>query len=313
MWSLAVRRLLLVPPTLLAVSLFAFSLIHVIPGDPAELVLGLDATPEQIARLRLELGLDEPLPVQFGRWLLRVVHGNLGQSIRSGRPVLTELIPRFLATLELAGASLVVAVVLGLGAGLVASLARDSLYDLIVTATALVGISVPRFWLGMMLVLVFSVSLGALPSGGRGGLLHLVLPAIAFGWSPGAFIARTTRASMLEVLDRDYIRTARAKGLHERSVVLKHALRAALLPTVTVLGLQFGFLLAGSVIVEIVFSWPGIGTLLVDSIVGRDYPVVQAALLLLATCFVIVNLAVDLLYLVIDPRLRLHTGPAGRA
>jgi ABC-type dipeptide/oligopeptide/nickel transport system permease component len=220
--------------------------------------------------------------------------------------------PRFLATLELAGASLVVAVVLGLGAGLVAALFRDSACDAIVTATALVGISVPRFWLGMMLVLVFSVELGVLPSGGRGTLPHLVLPAIAFGWSPGALIARTTRASMLDVLDRDYIRTARAKGLRERSVVLKHALQAALLPTVTVLGLQFGFLLAGSVIVEIVFSWPGIGTLLVDSILGRDYPMVQAALLLLATCFVLVNLAIDLLYLVIDPRLRFHMTPAGR-
>lgn len=313
MQSLVLRRLWLLPPTVLVVALFAFSLIHLIPGDPAELVLGMDATPEQIAQLRLELGLEDPLAVQFGRWLMRAVGGDLGQSIRSRRPVLTELVPRFLATLELAGASLLFAVILGLGAGLVAALVRDSLCDALITATALVGISVPRFWLGMILVLVFSVSLGALPSGGRGSLLHLVLPAIALGWSPGALIARTTRASMIDVLDRDYIRTARAKGLHERTVVLNHALKAALLPTVTVLGLQFGFLLAGSVIVEIVFSWPGIGTLLVDSIVGRDYPVVQGALLFLATCFVIVNLVVDLLYLVIDPRLRLQLEPAGRA
>lgn len=313
MWPLALRRVLLLPPTVLAVSLFAFSLIHVIPGDPAELILGLDATTAQIAQVRTELGLEEPLPVQFGWWLGRVAHGDLGQSVRSGRAVLTELMPRFLATLELAGASLVVAVALGLAAGLVAALARDSMFDAIITATALVGISVPRFWLGMMLVLVFSVSLGALPAGGRGGLLHLVLPAITFGWSPAALIARTTRASLIDVLARDHIRTARAKGLRERSVVLKHALRSALLPMVTVLGLQFGFFLAGSVIVEIVFAWPGIGTLLIDSIVSRDYPVVQGALLLLATCFVIVNLVVDVLYLVIDPRLRLRGGPAGSA
>lgn len=307
---IVLQRLGLLVPTLVVVAIAVFSLIHAIPGDPAELVLGLDATERQIEEVRRELGLDRPLTVQFVRWLSRAILGDFGVSNRSKQPVLTEVLPRFAATLELAGASLFLGLVVGTASGVAAALARNSVYDTAILVAAVVGISMPRFWLGMVLLLVFSVMLDLFPSGGRGGLAHLALPAITFGWSAGALIARTTRASMLEVLDRDYIRTARAKGLRESVVVVKHALRPALLPVATVLGLQFGFLLAGSVVVEIVFTWPGVGTLLVDSILSRDYPVVQGVLLLLAVMFVLVNLAVDLLYLVIDPRISQRYGAA---
>ena len=310
MCAIALQRLGLALPTLLVVGIAVFSLLHAIPGDPAELVLGLDATDEQIAEVRRELGLDRPLPVQFGLWLKRALAGDLGVSVRSGRPVLTELLPRFGASVELAGASLLLALLLGTATGVVAAIARNSVYDSAILVAAVVGISVPRFWLGMVLLVVFSVVLDLFPSGGRGGLLHLVLPAVTFGWPAGALIARTTRASMLDVMDREFIRTARAKGLRESVVVVKHGLRPALLPVATVLGLQFGFLLAGSVVVEIVFAWPGLGTLLVDAILSRDYPVVQGALLLLAVTFVAVNLAVDLLYLLIDPRIGQRYGAA---
>ncbi|MEW6399414.1 MAG: ABC transporter permease, partial [Bacillota bacterium] len=261
--------------------------------------------------IRVRLGLDQPLPVQYGRFLKGVVEGDLGTSFRSGRPVAEEISTRFPYTVELASVSLVLAIAAGVLVGVFSAARQNSAWDAGTMGAALMGISVPTFWLGLLLMLLFSYYLGWLPASGRGGPLwtpagleSILMPAIALGSPSGAVIARLTRSSLLEVLSQDYVRTARAKGLPERVVLYRHALKNALIPVVTVAGLRLGALLGGAVITEQVFAWPGVGTLVVNAINARDYPVVQGTVLLMATVFVLLNLTVDLVYGLIDPRIR---------
>jgi peptide/nickel transport system permease protein len=298
------RRILISIPTIIGVLIIVFSMVRLAPGDPAVLLAGEFASPEVIERARERFGLDRSLPEQFARFVGGLVQGDLGRSTRTNRLVTTDLANFFPNTLELAFAAIVVALVVGVPAGVISALRPNGPLDFGVTFIALLGVSMPVFWFGLLAILFFSVQLGWFPVAGRGTFAHLVLPAITLGLSSTAIIARMTRSSMLEVLNQDFVRTARAKGLRERQVVNKHALRNAFVPVVTVIGLQFGALLAGAVITETVFTWPGIGRLLVDSIRARDYPVVQGAVLLIAVSFVLVNLIVDLIYGFIDPRIR---------
>ena len=299
-----VRRVLLVIPVMLGVSLIVFLLMHFTPGDPALLMLGERATEEQLQLLRQEMGLLEPLPVQYARFLGAALQGDLGRSYRSGRPVMTEVLSRLPATAELAVAAVVIAVLIGVPVGVLSAVKQYSLLDNAGMLLALLGASLPSFWLGLMLMLLFAVNLGWLPPSGRDGLSSLVLPALTLGAGAAALITRMTRSSMLEVINQDYVRTARAKGLPEKTVIYSHAFRNALLPVVTVIGLQFGALLGGAVITETVFAWPGTGRLAVEAIRAKDYPVVQGAVLMLAFAFAIVNLLVDLLYAFLNPRIR---------
>ena len=304
MFQYTLRRVLIAFPSILGVMIIVFAMVRLAPGDPALLLAGEFATTETIELIRERLGLNRSLPEQFVRFVGGVARGDLGRSTRSNRLVTADLADFFPNTIELALGAIFVALLLGIPAGIIAALRPNSPIDLAVMIGALIGVSMPVFWFGLLAILIFSVELGWFPVAGRGSLRHLVLPAITLGISSMAIIARMTRSSMLEVLNQDYIRTARAKGLFDRGVVLKHALRNALVPVVTVVGLQFGALLAGAVITETVFTWPGIGRLLVESIRARDYPVVQGAVLLIATTFIVVNLVVDLVYGFIDPRIR---------
>jgi len=297
------RRLVLAVPTLLGVTLVVFALIRLVPGDPARLVLGLQASEEEVQRLRVQLGLDQPLPVQYARFLARLLQGDLGRSVVTGEPVLREIGARLPATVQLAVTSTVVATLTGVAAGVVSATRQYSWWDYAVMTVALFGISLPVFWLGLMLMLLFSVHLRWLPAGGYGTPAHLVLPTVTLAAFSVAIIARMTRSSLLEVLHQDYVRTAWAKGLSSRAVVLRHALKNALIPVVTVIGLQFGGLLGGAILTETVFAWPGMGRLLVGAIVARDYPVVQGTVLVFAALFTLVNLAVDVLYAYVDPRI----------
>lgn len=302
---------MLAVPVLLGVSVLVFLIVHLTPGDPARLLAGPEAYEEDIQAIRVRLGLDQPLPVQYGRFLKGVVEGDLGTSFRSGRPVAEEIWTRFPYTVELASVSLVLAIAAGVLVGVFSAARQNSAWDAGTMGAALMGISVPTFWLGLLLMLLFSYYLGWLPASGRGGPLwtpagleSILMPAIALGSPSGAVIARLTRSSLLEVLSQDYVRTARAKGLPERVVLYRHALKNALIPVVTVAGLRLGALLGGAVITEQVFAWPGVGTLVVNAINARDYPVVQGTVLLMATVFVLLNLTVDLVYGLIDPRIR---------
>lgn len=304
MTTYILRRLLIVIPTLLGVLLVVFLMVRLAPGDPAQLLAGEFATPETLADIRERFGLDHPWHVQLGVYLVNVVQGDLGESVRTRRPVTNELANFFPNTVRLTLAAMLVALLVGIPAGVIAAIRPGTAVDLLVMLGALIGVSMPVFWFGLMAILIFSVQLGWFPVAGAGTVWHLVLPAIALGTSTAAILARMTRSAMLEVLSQDYIRTARAKGLAGRVVVFKHALRNALIPVVTITGLQFGGLLEGAVITETVFAWPGIGRLLVDSILARDYPVVQGAVLLIAVAFILINLVVDLLYGAIDPRIR---------
>ena len=297
------RRLVLAVPTLVGVTVVVFALIRLIPGDPARLVLGLQASEEEVQRLRVQLGLDQPLPVQYARFLARLLQGDLGRSVVTGEPVLREIGARLPATVQLAVTSTVVATLAGVAAGVVSATRQYSWWDYAVMTVALFGISLPVFWLGLMLMLLFSVHLRWLPAGGYGTPAHLVLPTVTLAAFSVAIIARMTRSSLLEVLHQDYVRTAWAKGLNSRAVVLRHALKNALIPVVTVIGLQFGGLLGGAILTETVFAWPGMGRLLVGAIVARDYPVVQGTVLVFAALFTLVNLAVDVLYAYVDPRI----------
>jgi peptide/nickel transport system permease protein len=297
------RRLVLAVPTLVGVTLVVFALIRLVPGDPARLVLGLQASEEEVQRLRVQLGLDQPLPVQYARFLARLLQGDLGRSVVTGEPVLREIGARLPATVQLAVTSTVVATLAGVAAGVVSATRQYSWWDYAVMTVALFGISLPVFWLGLMLMLLFSVHLRWLPAGGYGTPAHLVLPTVTLAAFSVAIIARMTRSSLLEVLHQDYVRTAWAKGLSSRAVVLRHALKNALIPVVTVIGLQFGGLLGGAILTETVFAWPGMGRLLVGAIVARDYPVVQGTILVFAALFTLVNLAVDVLYAYVDPRI----------
>jgi peptide/nickel transport system permease protein/oligopeptide transport system permease protein len=304
MTTYLLRRILIALPTLLGVVVLVFLMVRLAPGDPAVLLAGEFATPETLEAIRARYGLDRSLPEQFLIYLEALLRGDLGESARSRRPVLEELKTYFPNTLELASAAILVAVLTGIPLGVLAALRPGSGLDLSVMVLALLGVSMPVFWFGLLAILIFSVGLGWFPVAGKGTLAHLVLPAITLGINATALLARMTRGTLLEVLSQDYIRTARAKGLAERVVIFKHALRNALIPVVTVVGLEFGTLLSGAVITETIFAWPGLGQLLVGSILARDYPVVQGAVLLVAISFVLINLLVDLLYAAIDPRVR---------
>jgi peptide/nickel transport system permease protein len=301
-------RLLQAIPVVLGVICLVFLLIHLVPGDPVEMMLGESAQAADRAALRQSLGLDDPLPVQLGSYLQKLSHLDLGISIHSRRPVVAILAERLPATLELTVAALGLALLIALPLGIVAATHRDRPADYGAMTFSLLGVSIPNFWMGPMLILLFSLWLGWTPVSGRSGLGSLVLPSITLGTALAAILARMVRSSLLEVLSDDYIRTARAKGLSERTVIWRHALGNAWLPVITLLGLQLGALLGGAVITETVFSWPGIGSLLVDSIQRRDYPVVQGCVLLISLIYVAVNMATDLVYAWADPRIRLGEG-----
>ncbi len=308
------RRLLLLVPVLAGVSIIVFLVLHLSPGDPAEIMLGSQATKEDLARLRAELGLTEPLHVQYVHWMSHVVRGDLGRSLWMKRPVLTEVLERFRATLVLTGTALVLSTVGGLALGIASATRPNSALDRLSAVASLFGASMPVFWLGIVLMVVFSLWLGWLPASGMfapygGGdardlLSHLILPALTLAAASVTIVARLTRSTMLEVLGQDYVRTARAKGLAERGVVIRHALKNAMIPILTVVGVQAGYLLGGAVLTETVFAWPGVGTLMVQGILARDFPLVQGCVLVIALSFVLINLCVDLLYGFLDPRIR---------
>jgi len=288
---------------LLGVSFVVFLILH-LTGDPALLLLPPDASAEDIAKFRKAMGFDDPWPVQYLRFLKGAVRGDFGESVRHGEPAMSLVLERLPATFELAGAGLLIALCLAIPAGIVSAVRRNTAVDYVSTVVALLGQAMPTFWLGIMLILVFSVRLSWLPSSGRGDIEHLILPSITLGLFTTARITRLTRSGMLEVLGQDYIRTARAKGVSEPPVVWKHALKNASIPIVTIVGIELGTLLGGSVITETIFAWPGVGRLSVQAIFNRDYPVVQAAVFLLASTFVIVNFLVDIVYTYLDPRIR---------
>jgi ABC-type dipeptide/oligopeptide/nickel transport system permease component len=301
--SYLLRRLWQSLLVIFGVSVVVFLILH-LTGDPAALMLPPDATAEDIAKFRHDMGFDDPVAVQYVRFLKGAVRGDFGQSIRHGEPAMGLVVLRLPATFELAGAGLVIALALAIPAGIVSAVRRNTSIDYISTVVALLGQAMPTFWLGIMLILVFSVRLNWLPSSGRGDVEHLILPAITLGLFTTARITRLTRSGMLEVLGQDYIRTARAKGMGEPPVVWKHALKNAAIPIVTIVGIELGTLLGGSVITETIFAWPGVGRLSVQAIFNRDYPVVQSAVFLLASTFVIVNFLVDVVYTYLDPRIR---------
>lgn len=319
-------------PVLLAISLIVFLIMHFAPGDPAALFLGQMVTPEDLEKVRGEMGLDDPLHIQYLRFLKDAIKGNLGISYYTKQSVLSELVRLFPATVELAVASMVIALLVGISAGVISALKQNSIFDNVSMVVALGGVSMPVFWVGLILLWIFSLKLGWTPISGRlavqidlkqitglfvidsiitgniaalkDSLRHLILPALSLATISMGIIARFTRSSMLEVIRQDYIRTARAKGVSEALVIFKHAFKNALIPVVTVVGLQFGLLLGGAVVTETVFSWPGIGNVIIVSILRRDYPMVQGALLLLALLYVIINLLVDVSYSYLDPRIR---------
>ncbi len=307
------RRLLLLAPVLAGVSIIIFMSLHLAPGDPVDIMLGSQATQEDRARLRADLGLDQPLHLQYVYWISHVARGDLGRSLWMKRPVLGEVLVRFKATLILTGTALVLSTVAGIALGVLSASRPNSLVDRASAVASLFGASMPSFWLGIVLMVIFALWLGWLPASGMyapygGGdlpdlLAHLALPAITLAAASVTIIARLTRATMLETLSQDYIRTARAKGVGTRGVVLRHALKNAMIPIVTVVGVQAGYLLGGAVLTETVFAWPGVGTLMVQGILARDFPLVQGCVLVVALSFVLVNLAVDLLYAWLDPRI----------
>ena len=299
-----IKRLLGILPVLFGVLLLTFFLVHIVPGDPVEVMLGESATSADRIQLRADLGLDQPIYVQFGFYLNKLAHGNLGKSIHSKRLIIEILAERFPATVKLALLALSFAILLGIPLGLVAALNVKKWPDKLANFLSLLIFAMPHFWMAPILIMVFALWLGLLPVSGMESSSSIVLPALTLGFGLAAILTRMTRASMLEVLHDDFIRTARAKGLMEHTVILRHALRAALLPIVTVLGLQLGSLLAGTVITETIFSWDGIGRLLVESIEKRDYPVTQACVLVIALLYVMVNLVTDIIYTKIDPRVR---------
>ena len=298
------KRILWMIPLLLGVTLMVFLILHLTPGDPAALMLGDAADQQTIDMLRHDMGLDRPVAVQYLDFVWKALHGDLGTSTHSKRPVVAELKSRLPATLELACSALILAAVIGITVGIVSAVKRYSTFDHAMMLTTLVFASMPSFWLGLILMLVFSVQLGWLPAVGRGGFSHLILPALTLAATPAALIARLTRSSMLDVVEEDYIRTAHAKGLSEEVVIWKHALKNAMIPIITVIGIQFGGMMGGSVVIESVFAWPGVGKLMVDSILTKNYPVVQGGLLMMAVVVSLINLVVDVTYGLLDPRIR---------
>ncbi len=314
MTSYIIKRLLAVVPILLGLSIIVFAMMALIPGDPATAILGSYATPENVASLNSQLGLDKPLPQQYLTWLINLLQGDMGQSYALNRPVSAIVIERFGATLILAGTAFVLASLVGLVAGIVSAVRQFGWTDRIVTLLVLIGISIPSFWLGLLLIMAFAVDLGWLPASGMfavyggGGALdlirHLILPAVTLAVVATAVIARLSRTAMLEVLRQDYIRTARAKGVPEWRVVARHAFNAALVPIIPLLGIQAGFVIGGAVYIETVFDWPGIGRMLVEAILSRDLLLVQGGILVVAASYVIFNLVADVAQVLVDPRLR---------
>ena len=303
MWTFVARRLLISTIVLVGASIVVFFIVR-LSGDPVALLLPMDASPEVQAELRTRLGFDDPLLTQYAIFASNVVRGDFGESLRHRQPAIDLVLERLPATFELAAAALLLASLVGIPLGILAAVRRGTIFEVVGMGVALVGQAVPGFWLGLMLILVVGVQWQLLPTFGRGGLSHLILPAITLSSYTAAILVRILRSSMLEVLGADYVRTAHAKGLRPRTVVLKHAFRNALIALVTVLGLQFATLMGGAVVTEAVFAWPGIGRLAVQAIYNRDYPVVQAVVLTVVAIFVLVNLIVDVLYARIDPRIK---------
>lgn len=305
MWSFITRRLIILVPVVIGVSFLVFAAMYVLPGDAVDSMLAeRGASAEELARLRSQLGLDQPFFVQYGRFIGRLVTGDLGSSIVTGRPVADQIASQLPATIELTLASLLIAVVVGVPLGVVAAVKRGTWIDSLSMVVALIGVSMPNFWLGLLLILTFSLHLGWFPAAGTGDWRYLVLPAVTLGFSGVAIIARITRSSLLEVIHADYVRTARSKGLRPSTVVVKHAMRNSMASVMTVIGLQFGALLGGSVVVETVFGRQGIGFLTVSGIQRADFPLVQVTVMLAALAFVVVNLLVDVTYSLLDPRIR---------
>jgi len=304
MLTYLIRRIVFGAAVLVGTSLITFLIAFVVPADPAIAMAGAKADPQTLASIRRELHLDQPLYVQYSRYVERAVRGDLGRSTATSLPVAGELGERFLRTLLLAGAAILVATLVGVTLGILSATHRASLLDFVATALALAGVSTPIFWSGLILILLFSVELPWLPAGGTGSFAHLILPAVSLGLFGAGVIARQTRSSMLETLGEDFVRTARAKGLTERIVVYKHALKNALIPVVTVLADQFGRMLGGAILTETVFSWPGMGRYLIEAIAMRDYPVIQGIILVFATSFLVVNLLLDISYALLDPRVQ---------
>jgi peptide/nickel transport system permease protein len=311
MGNFILKRLVAMIPVILLVSVIVFYLIRLTPGDPAVAMLGEEATPETVAALRHEFGLDQPIPVQYGIWLSKVVQGDLGYSTRSHQPVLEAILERLPATVELTLFALVISLAIAIPTGIISATRRNSAADLIVTTIALVGVSMPSFFLAILLIFIFSLNLRWLPPIGftpiikdlGANLIGMILPAITLGTGAAAVVARLTRSSLLEVLGQEYIRTARAKGLAERAVIYVHALKNAMIPVVTIIGLQVGALLGGAIITETIFVLPGVGKLAVDAIFSRDFPMIQGVVLFLSLVFLASNLAVDVLYAFLDPRI----------
>ncbi len=304
MWKFIFKRVFALIPVIIGVTLIVFFIMSLSPGDPAKMILGDEASPEAVQLLRQEMGLDDPLLIQYGRYMYNAIQGDMGLSYKSKKPVTEEIWARFPNTIKLTLTAITLAVIISLPLGIIAAVRQNSFFDGFSMLLALFGVSMPPFWFGLLLILFFSLKLGWFPSSGSESLKSIVLPSVALGFLHMASIARTTRSSMLEVIRQDYIRTARSKGLSYSSVIRKHALKNALIPTITVVGLQVGVLLGGAVIVETVFAWPGVGRLMVQSIMGRDIPMVMGCIILFATGFTVVNLIVDLLYGFIDPRIR---------
>ena len=302
-----IKRIGLMIFVLLGVSVAVFSIMYLIPGDPAEMIAkdryGEEATVETTEYVRRELGLDQPVYLQYFQWLIKVFQGDLGYSYRTDRPVLNEILTRLSATLQLAIASILISLIVAIPLGMISAVKQYSAVDNVGMFSALIGVSMPNFWLGLLLILFFSVNLGWLPVYGHESVKHIILPAITLGTGMAAITTRLMRSNMLEELGKDYIRTARAKGLN-RAAIIRHASKNALVPVVTIVGLQFGSLIEGAVVVEVVFAWPGIGRLLVNSIFARDFPVIQGCILLIAAMFVFVNLLVDISYAYLDPKIR---------
>ncbi len=298
-----IRRLLLLIPIIIGVSIISFLMMRLLPGDPARIIAGEGATLEDIESIRVRYALDRPLTEQYLKFMTGLFTGDL-RSIKSDQPVMIEVLPRFWNTIKLSVMAMVVAVLIGLPLGIVSALKRNSWIDNLAMGISLVGISMPVFWLGILLILLFSVYLKILPPGGTGTIKHIILPAFTLGFSVSAIISRLTRASVLEVLTQDYIRTAKAFGIPKRKMIYRYVLKNALIPIITVIGLQFGYLLGGAVLTESVFGWPGLGRYIVDSIFSRDYVVVQVGIMTAAVTFVLINLVVDVLYVLINPRLR---------
>lgn len=299
------KRLLAAIPVLFGVSIAVFSMLHLVPGDPVKMMLSeFQTSPEQIALLRAQLHLDEPLPQQFGRFLWGALHGDLGYSIRTKRPVRDEILDNLPSTVILTLSGMTVAIVMGIVLGIIAAVWQNSWFDTFSMLLALLGVSMPSFWFGLLLIFTFSLKLRWLPATGGGDFAHLIMPAVTLGMGASAIIARLARSSMLEVLRQEYIMTARAKGLRELLVIIRHGLKNALIPVVTIVGLQIGQLLGGTVIIETVFARPGVGRLIVNGILEKDFPLVQGIVLLGATSYVLVNLVVDMTYALLDPRIR---------